>query len=73
MLYKKYPYKKEIDEFFNKKRKINKKIPKLKNKIKKISDKNMKKIDDYFKDLEFLKPNIIDLGEIDFDEINKKD
>ena len=29
--------------------------------------------DDYFKDLEFLEPNIIDLGEIDFKEIKKKD
>ena len=29
--------------------------------------------DDYFKDLEFLEPNIIDLGEIDFNEKNKKD
>ena len=29
--------------------------------------------DDYFKDLEFLEPNIIDLGEIDFKKINKKD
>ena len=27
--------------------------------------------DDYFKDLEFLEPNIIDLGEIDFNEIKK--
>ena len=73
LLYKKYPYKKEIDKFFNKKRKIDKKLPKIKTKVKKISDKNMKKIDDYFKDLEFLKPNIIDLGEIDFNEIKKKD
>ena len=73
LLYKKYPYKKEIDKFFNKKRKIDKKLPKIRTKVKKISDKNMKKIDDYFKDLEFLKPNIIDLGEIDFDEIKKKD
>ena len=73
MLYKKYPYKKEIDKFFNKKRKIDKKLPKIKTKVKKISDKNMKKIDDYFKDLEFLEPNIIDLGEIDFKKIKKKD
>ena len=73
LLYKKYPYKNEIDKFFNKKRKIDKKLPKIRTKVKKISDKNMKKIDDYFKDLEFLKPNIIDLGEIDFDEIKKKD
>lgn len=73
LLYKKYPYKKEIDKFFNKKRKIDKKLPKIKTKVKKISDKNMKKIDDYFKDLEFLEPNIIDLGEIDFNEIKKKD
>ena len=73
MLYKKYPYKKEIDKFFNKNRKIDKKVPKIKSKVKKISDKNMKKIDDYFKDLESLEPNIIDLGEIDFNEINKKD
>ena len=72
MLYKKYPYKNEIDKFFNKKRKIDKKLPKIKIKVKKISDKNMKNIDDYFKNLEFLKPNIIDLGEIDFDEIKKK-
>lgn len=73
LLYKKYPYKKEIDKFFNKNRKIDKKVPKLKNKIKKISDKDMKKIDDYFNDFEILEPNIIDLGEIDFNEINKKD
>jgi hypothetical protein len=73
LLYKKYPYKKEIDKFFNKNRKIDKKLPKIKTKVKKISDKNMKKIDDYFKDLEFLEPNIIDLGEIDFKEIKKKD
>ena len=73
LLYKKYPYKKEIDKFFNKNRKIDKKVPKIKSKVKKISDKNMKKIDDYFKDLESLEPNIIDLGEIDFNEINKKD
>ena len=73
LLYKKYPYKKEIDKFFNKKRKIDKKLPKIKTKVKEISDKNMKKIDDYFKDLEFLEPNIIDLGEIDFKEIKKKD
>ncbi|WWW10770.1 hypothetical protein V7P26_07030 [Arcobacter cryaerophilus gv. pseudocryaerophilus] len=73
LLYKKYPYKKEIDKFFNKNRKIDKKIPKIKTKVKEISDKNMKKIDDYFKDLEFLEPNIIDLGEIDFKEIKKKD
>ena len=73
LLYKKYPYKKEIDKFFNKNRKIDKKLPKIKTKVKKISDKNMKKIDDYFKDLEFLEPNIIDLGEIDFNEIKKKD
>ena len=73
LLYKKYPYKKEIDKFFNKKRKIDKKLPKIKTKVKKISDKNMKKIDDYFKDLEFLEPNIIDLGEIDSKDKNKKD
>ena len=73
LLYKKYPYKKEIDKFFNKNRKIDKKLPKIKTKVKEISDKNMKKIDDYFKDLEFLEPNIIDLGEIDFKEIKKKD
>ena len=73
LLYKKYPYKKEIDKFFDKKRKIDKKLPKIRTKVKKISDKNMKKIDDYFKDLEFLEPNIIDLGEIDFNEIKKKD
>lgn len=73
LLYKKYPYKKEIDKFFDKKRKIDKKLPKIKSNIKQISDKNMKKIDDYFKDLEFLEPNIIDLGEIDFNEIKKKD
>ena len=73
LLYKKYPYKKEIDKFFNKNRKIDKKIPKIKTKVKEISDKNMKKIDDYFKDLEFLEPNIIDLGEIDSKDKNKKD
>ena len=73
LLYKKYPYKKEIDKFFNKKRKIDKKLQKIKTKVKKISDKNMKKIDDYFKDLEFLEPNIIDLGEIDSKDKNKKD
>ena len=73
LLYKKYPYKNEIDKFFNKKRKIDKKLPKIKTKVKKISDKNMKKIDDYFKDLEFLEPNIIDLGEIDSKDKNKKD
>ncbi|MGJ0313332.1 hypothetical protein [Aliarcobacter cryaerophilus] len=73
LLYKKYPYKKEIDKFFDKKRKINKKVPKIRTKVKKISDKNMKKIDDYFKYLEFLELNIIDLGEIDFNEIKKKD
>ena len=73
LLYKKYPYKKEINKFFNKKRKIDKKLPKIKTKVKKISDKNMKKIDDYFKDLEFLEPNIIDLGEIDSKDKNKKD
>ncbi|MGJ0355107.1 hypothetical protein [Aliarcobacter cryaerophilus] len=73
LLYKKYPYKKEIDKFFNKNRKIDKKLPKIKTKVKEISDKNMKKIDDYFKDLEFLEPNIIDLGEIDFKKKKKKD
>ena len=73
LIYKKYPYKKEIDKFFNKKRKIDKKLPKIKTKVKKISDKNMKKIDNYFIDLEFLEPNIIDLGEIDSKDKNKKD
>ena len=29
--------------------------------------------DDYFNDFEILEPNIIDLGEIDFKEIKKKD
>ena len=29
--------------------------------------------DDYFKELEFLEPNIIDLGEIDSKDKNKKD
>ena len=29
--------------------------------------------DDYFKDLEFLEPNIIDLGEIDSKDKNKND
>ena len=38
LLYKKYPYKKEIDKFFNKKRKIDKKLPKIKTKVKKISE-----------------------------------
>ena len=33
----------------------------------------MKKIDDYCNDFEILEPNIIDLGEVDFNEINKKD
>ena len=73
LIYKKYPYKKEIDKFFNKKRKIDKKLPKIKTKVKKISDKNMKKIDNYFIDLEFLEPNIIDVGEIDSKDKNKKD
>ncbi len=71
LLYKKYPYKKEIDNFFNKNKKIDKKEPKIKRKIKKISDKNIQKIDDYFNGLDFLEPNIIDLGEIDFNK--KKD
>ena len=73
LLYKKYPYKKEIHKFFNKNRKIDKKLPKIKTKVKKISDKNMKKIDNYFIDLEFLEPNIIDVGEIDSKDKNKKD
>ena len=41
-------------EVFNKKRKIDKKLPKIRTKVKKISDKNMKKIDDYFKDFTIL-------------------
>ncbi|RBQ32047.1 hypothetical protein CRU92_04565 [Arcobacter sp. FW59] len=53
LCYKKFPYKKEIDKFFNKKRKIDKKIPKLKKSTKRLSAKNIKKLDNYFKDLEF--------------------
>ena len=33
LIYKKYPYKNEIDKFFNKKRKIDKKFPKIRTKV----------------------------------------
>ena len=64
-MYKKFPYKKEIDNFFNKKRKINDKFPKKLKNSDGITEKGRKKLDKYFKDLEFREPNIFDLGKLD--------
>lgn len=63
--YEKFPYKKEIDNFFNKKRKINDKFPKKLKNSDGITEKEIKKLDKYFIDLEFREPNIIDLGKLD--------
>jgi hypothetical protein len=63
--YEKFPYKKEIDNFFNKKRKINDKFPKELKNSDGITEKEIKKLDKYFSDLEFREPNIIDLGKLD--------
>ena len=68
LLYEKFPYKNEIDKYFYKKRKINEILPIKRKDIKKLSKKDKENLHKYFKDLKFRKPNIIDLGEIDFEE-----
>jgi hypothetical protein len=59
-----------IDKYFHKKRKINKILPIKRKDIKKLSKKDRENLHKYFKDLEFRKPNVIHLGEINFDEDN---
>uniref|UniRef100_UPI0040472FBE hypothetical protein n=1 Tax=Aliarcobacter sp. TaxID=2321116 RepID=UPI0040472FBE len=59
LLYKKFPYKNEIDKYFHKRKKI-----------KKLSIKDRQNLHKYFKDLKFREPNIINLGEVNFDEDN---
>lgn len=61
-----FPYKEEVDKFFLENKKINTKIPLEKKELLELSMKSKEEIDKYFKDLEFLEPNIINLGQIDF-------
>ena len=68
LLYEKFPYKNEIDKYFHKKRKINEILPIKRKEIKKLSKNDKQNLHKYFKGLEFRKPNIIDLGEVNFDE-----
>ena len=68
--YEGFPYKEEIDKYFNKQKNIEEISPNKRNKIKKLSKKDKQNLDQYFKDLEFMKPNIIDLGEVNFEEDN---
>ena len=59
-----YPYKKEIDTYFSKRKKIDKKILIKRIYTKKLSKKEKVNLHKYFWNLEFKEPNIIDLGEV---------
>lgn len=73
LLYEKFPYKNEIDKCFHKRKKINQIVPIKRNEIKKLSKKDKENLHQYFKDLKFREPNIIDLGVVDFkDEIDEE-
>ena len=70
LLYEKFPYKNEIYECFHKRKKINQIVPIKRKVVKKLSKKDKENLHQYFKDLKFREPNIINLGEVDFDEDN---
>mgnify|MGYP006987279859 CR=1 FL=1 len=59
-----YPYKKEIDTYLSKRKKIDKKIPIKRKYPKKLSKKEKVNLHKYFWNLESKEPNIIDLGEV---------
>lgn len=68
LCYEKFPYKKEIDRCFKVKKAIYKMVVKQNKRIKKLTKKDNLMLNEYFNDLKFKKPNIIDLGEINLDE-----
>lgn len=65
LCYEDFPYKKEIDSFFVKPRKVDKKYPPTQRKSRKLSTKNKIKLDKYFKNLKVSKPNVAHLGKLD--------
>jgi hypothetical protein len=71
LLYEKFPYKNEIDKYFHKQKKINQIFPIKRKEIKKLSKNDKQNLHKYFKGLEFRKPNIIDLGEVNFDKTDE--
>ena len=68
LCYEKFPFKKEIDKYFKNKKSTHDLTPRHKKEIKKLTIKDKQILHRYFKDLKLNKPNIIDLGEINFDE-----
>ena len=66
--YESFPYKQEIDKYFHKRKRINKFFPVKRKKIEKLSKVDKQNIHKYFRDFKFEEPNIIDLGEVNFED-----
>lgn len=66
--YEKFPYKNEIDKYFTKIRITDDIFPVKRKKVKNLSKKDKLLLHKYFRDLKFNKPNIVDLGEVDFQD-----
>lgn len=70
--YEKFPYKKEIDKYLLRQKKIDDILPIKRKKVKKLSKIDKQLLHKYFKDLTLEKPNIVYLDDIDLEIRNDK-
>lgn len=63
LCYEKFPYKKEIDEYFKDKKAIHDIVPRARKKIKNLTTKDNQMLHKYFRDLTLEKPNLIQIDE----------